>query len=476
MRQPREPQPSVTAIASAIGEPAREKMLNALMDGRALTATELALEADVTPSTASSHLAKLERAGLIARATQGRHRYFLIASSAVAQLLESLTVVATAGSGVRTGPRDPAMRRRGSATTTSPASAASRCSSACGPPLVRGDDGALELTADGDSWLAALGIDATALRALPARSCAAASTGARRRDHLAGAVGAALLARMFELRLASRATIGRALSFSPRGETFLDQPRSADAAKSKASIKRFSHQSDPGSAPTQIAATGHTLCREGSDHHDDGTQNRGEAQASPPVHSVGDGFRVRGYFSAIPNAHRKLSPFLLLDYRPARIFADRATRRGVGSHPHRGFETVTIAFEGSVAHHDSTGHGGVIGPGDVQWMTAALGHPPQGVPRGGVRTPRRPMQMVQLWVNLPKAHKMARRAISRSRDQMAKRQPPRRPASVRVIAGEYRGRARAGQDVHADQRAGRAPQPRRPAELAFPAPRTRRCS
>src|SRR5690349_5957263 len=94
---------------------------------------------------------------------------------------------------------------------------------------------------------------------------------------------------------------------------------------------------------------------------------------APPEHWVGDGFRVSGYFNAIPDAVHKLSPFLLLDYHPSYDYAPTSKPRGVGVHPHRGFETVTIAWEGSVAHHDSAGGGGVIGPGDAQWMTAASG-------------------------------------------------------------------------------------------------------
>ncbi len=156
---------------------------------------------------------------------------------------------------------------------------------------------------------------------------------------------------------------------------------------------------------------------------------------------MGDGFRVMGYFSAIPDAERKLSPFLLLDYGAPHDFPPTDNlRRGVGPHPHRGFETVTIAFQGSVAHHDSTGRGGVIGPGDVQWMTAASGilhreyHEEGFARRGG------PMQMAQIWVNLPKKHKMdppGYQAITS--DKMGVVSLPEGAGSVRVIAGEYRG-------------------------------------
>ena len=123
-------------------------------------------------------------------------------------------------------------------------------------------------------------------------------------------------------------------------------------------------------------------------------------------HWVGDGFPVRSLFSYNSlGAH--ISPFLLLDYAGPHYFAPTEARRGVGQHPHRGFETVTIVYDGEVEHRDSTGNGGVIGPGDVQWMTAAGGilheeyHSPAFARTGG------PFRMVQLWVNLPARDKMA---------------------------------------------------------------------
>lgn len=161
---------------------------------------------------------------------------------------------------------------------------------------------------------------------------------------------------------------------------------------------------------------------------------------SPGLHWVGDGFRVAGYFSAIPDAMRKLDPFLLLDYHPTYEYAPAAHPRGVGVHPHRGFETVTIAWQGSVAHHDSSGGGGVIGPGDVQWMTAASGilhkeyHEKEWARRGG------PFQMAQLWVNLPKASKMtAPRYQALVANQMGKVVLRENSGVVRVIAGEFQG-------------------------------------
>jgi redox-sensitive bicupin YhaK (pirin superfamily) len=162
--------------------------------------------------------------------------------------------------------------------------------------------------------------------------------------------------------------------------------------------------------------------------------------ASPP-HWVGDGFRVRGYFSAIRDAQRKLSPFLLLDYHAPHDYAPTTNpRRGVGPHPHRGFETVTLAFQGSVAHHDSAGNGGVIGPGDVQWMTAGSGilhreyHEEQFARRGGT------MHMAQIWVNLPRAHKLeAPRYQTLPAEGMGQVALPDEAGLVRVIAGQYAG-------------------------------------
>src|SRR5512134_624630 len=127
--------------------------------------------------------------------------------------------------------------------------------------------------------------------------------------------------------------------------------------------------------------------------------------ASPRPHWVGDGFPVRSVFSHHTHG-QDVSPFLLLDYAGPRVFPPSDRPRGVGQHPHRGFETVTIVYQGELEHRDSTGGGGRIGPGDVQWMTAASGilheefHSRDFAARGGS------FEMVQLWVNLPAKHKM----------------------------------------------------------------------
>lgn len=156
-------------------------------------------------------------------------------------------------------------------------------------------------------------------------------------------------------------------------------------------------------------------------------------------HWVGDGFPVRSLFSYQGDT-AALSPFLLFDYAGPHIFGPAAKPRGVGQHPHRGFETVTIVYDGEVSHRDSTGAGGTIGPGDVQWMTAAGGiiheefHSPDFTAKGG------PFHMVQLWVNLPKKDKMTRAGYQglTNADIPVVTLPN---GSVRVIAGAYGGAA-----------------------------------
>jgi len=124
------------------------------------------------------------------------------------------------------------------------------------------------------------------------------------------------------------------------------------------------------------------------------------------THMVGDGFPVRNLFPS-HDLDREVSPFLMLDYAGPQYFEPTDHPRGVGEHPHRGFETVTIVYEGVVAHRDSAGNAGVIGPGDVQWMTAASGivheefHEKEFASTGGT------LHAIQLWVNLPMASKMS---------------------------------------------------------------------
>ena len=155
-------------------------------------------------------------------------------------------------------------------------------------------------------------------------------------------------------------------------------------------------------------------------------------------HWVGDGFPVRSLFSYDSHGER-LSPFLLLDYAGPAQFGPAARSRGVGEHPHRGFETVTIVYQGEVDHRDSTGAGGQIGPGDVQWMTAASGiiheefHSQAFSKKGGA------FEMVQLWVNLPAKYKMTTPRYQTLSDRdIPSIQLPEEAGRVRVIAGEFR--------------------------------------
>jgi len=156
---------------------------------------------------------------------------------------------------------------------------------------------------------------------------------------------------------------------------------------------------------------------------------------------VGDGFKVHNFF---PGGHRigvqRMSPFFLMDYGAKTVFPPSKAPRGVGPHPHRGFETVTIAYHGKVAHHDSAGNSGIIGEGDVQWMTAGSGilhkeyHEKEFSRAGGL------MQMVQLWVNLPAKHKMtAPKYQDLAHAGMGVHVLPEGAGKVEVIAGEFRG-------------------------------------
>jgi redox-sensitive bicupin YhaK (pirin superfamily) len=161
--------------------------------------------------------------------------------------------------------------------------------------------------------------------------------------------------------------------------------------------------------------------------------------AAPP-HWVGDGFPVRSIFSYDGLGREPLSPFLMLDYAAPRHFDPAARRRGVGVHPHRGFETVTIVYAGELEHRDSAGNGGRIGPGDVQWMTAASGilheefHSERFTREGGT------MSMMQLWVNLPARHKMAKPRYQTILDASIPRVALDDDAgTLRVIAGEFEG-------------------------------------
>lgn len=161
----------------------------------------------------------------------------------------------------------------------------------------------------------------------------------------------------------------------------------------------------------------------------------------PAFHMVGDGFRVHNFFPSNAGIGLNgMSPFFLLDYGSKWIVTPSEKPRGVGVHPHRGFETVTIAYRGKVAHHDSAGNSGVIGEGDVQWMTAGAGvlhkeyHEKEFSKKGGI------FQMVQLWVNLPAKDKMTPAKYQAIEHKDITRVILDDGKSImEIIAGEYRG-------------------------------------
>lgn len=169
------------------------------------------------------------------------------------------------------------------------------------------------------------------------------------------------------------------------------------------------------------------------------TKTIAQVIAPPPHHFVGDGFRVHNFIpGTYPLSMQRMNPFIMLDYNSKHYFSPTETPRGVGVHPHRGFETVTIAYKGKVAHHDSTGNHDVIGEGDVQWMTAASGilhkeyHEQEFAKAGG------DFQMVQLWVNLPAIVKMIPPKYQPiTHKQLGKHELPNNQGVIEVIAGAY---------------------------------------
>jgi quercetin 2,3-dioxygenase len=161
----------------------------------------------------------------------------------------------------------------------------------------------------------------------------------------------------------------------------------------------------------------------------------------PAPHMVGDGFRVHNFFPSYSKIGMQgMSPFFLMDYNSKVIIPPSDIPKGVGVHPHRGFETVTIAYYGKVAHNDSSGNSGVIGEGDVQWMTAGSGvlhkeyHEKEFSKKGG------PFQMVQLWVNLSSKYKMTSPKYQGIENKsMSKYQIDNNKGVVEIIAGSYKG-------------------------------------
>lgn len=212
--------PQIVRVAALIGETARADALCALMDGRALTATELAATADVSKQTMSSHLAKLLQAGLIVCAQQGRHRYFRLADHHVAALLESLMGVANRSSATpqRTGPREPALRK---ARICYDHLAGERGVWAFESMLALGifqSDDPLQLSDAGKIWFTEFGIDLTHLSTQRRMLCRPCLDWSERRQHLGGALGAALLQRIFALRWARQAKDTRVITFTVQGE------------------------------------------------------------------------------------------------------------------------------------------------------------------------------------------------------------------------------------------------------------------
>jgi redox-sensitive bicupin YhaK (pirin superfamily) len=157
-----------------------------------------------------------------------------------------------------------------------------------------------------------------------------------------------------------------------------------------------------------------------------------------PQHWVGDGFHVSNYFPSATESQKRMSPFFLLDYQKPEAYTPTSRRRGVGTHPHRGFETVTIAYEGAIAHRDSAGNGGIIGPGEVQWMTAGGGvlhnefHDEAFARKGGI------LHMIQIWVNLPRKDKLtAPRYQALTEESIRSVALAEDKGIVRVISGAY---------------------------------------
>jgi len=217
--------PTIAGLASLLGDPARANMMAALMSGKALTAGELAQEASVTPQTASGHLARLVDAGLLLVEVQGRHRYFRIAGPDVAEVIETLEVLATRAGNLRTrpGPRDPSLRvaRRCYDHLAGAAGVALFDALVAQAVLTAGPDG-LALTAEGRTRLSAAGIDLAALEKRSRPLCRACLDWSERRPHLAGSLGAALLAMFLARKWLRVDPASRALLFSPEGRKAFD--------------------------------------------------------------------------------------------------------------------------------------------------------------------------------------------------------------------------------------------------------------
>ncbi|MBO6724839.1 MAG: helix-turn-helix transcriptional regulator [Rhizobiaceae bacterium] len=218
--------PDLSRIASLVGDPARANMLSALMSGAALTASELALEGGVGLPTASSHLAKLSEGGLVKVASQGRHRYYALAGSEVATMLEAISgVAASVGpKRARPGPRDSAMREaRVCYDHLAGDKGVALFDHLTGSKLIKHAAQDAVLTPRGRAWFAEFGVDVSVLERNRRPLCRVCLDWSVRRSHLAGALGAATLERMFALNWARREADSRVVRFTPKGRAEFDR-------------------------------------------------------------------------------------------------------------------------------------------------------------------------------------------------------------------------------------------------------------
>lgn len=213
----------LASVAALLGDTTRARMLMELMDGRSWTATELALAGDVSASTASSHLARLTKSGLLSVRRQGRHRYYRIASVEVATTIEGLSSLNHDARGRHmTGPRDPALRRARICYDHLAGEVGVRLLARLREEsIVAGDEDSPMLAPKAASWCLSTGIDFDALRASRRPVCRTCLDWSERRPHLAGGLGAAILDRLLEVRCARRVQGSRAIVLSPRGEAFV---------------------------------------------------------------------------------------------------------------------------------------------------------------------------------------------------------------------------------------------------------------
>jgi DNA-binding transcriptional ArsR family regulator len=215
--------PDIASVAALVADPTRAAMLSLLMDGKAYTATELAVEGDVTASTASTHLSRLLNGGLVSLAKQGRHRYYRIADPEVAGMLEGVMVIASSGRGPKRKPINEDVRRlRVCYDHLAGEQALMFLAKMREHRFISGTDEGMQLTRSGEQWCARIGIDAPTLASGRRPLCRACLDWSERRMHLAGALGAAILDRLFELRYAERQVGSRAVILLPGGERFFE--------------------------------------------------------------------------------------------------------------------------------------------------------------------------------------------------------------------------------------------------------------